>query len=55
MSAMLYDLDRSRFSASDTGTSANCRITVISAAGIKPGAHAGVAQNVLTLDDLLES
>lgn len=25
------------------------------AAGIKPGAHAVVAQNVLTLDDLLES
>ena len=37
------------------GTTANCRITVIAAAGIKPGVHAGVAQNVLTLDDLLES
>ena len=39
----------------DTGTSANCRITIIAAAGVKPGAHAAVAQNILTLDDLLDS
>ena len=48
-------LNRREAFRADTGTSANCRITVISAAGIKPGAHAGVAQNILTLDDLLES
>ncbi len=41
----LYDLWRS----------AVCRITVIAAEGIKPGAHASVAQNTLTLDDLLDS
>ena len=48
-------LNRREAFVADTGTTANCRITVISAAGIKPGAHAWVAQNSLTLDDLLES
>ena len=48
-------LNRREAFRAETGTSANCRITVIASAGIKPGVHAGVAQNVLTLDDLLES
>ena len=38
----------------DTGTSANCRITIIAAEGVKPGAHSGVAQNTLSIDDLLD-
>jgi hypothetical protein len=48
-------LNRREAFLADTGTTANCRITVISTAGIKPGVHAGVAQNTLTLDDLLEA
>ena len=48
-------LNRREAFRADTGTSANCRITVIAAAGIKPGVHASVAQNILTLDDLLDS
>jgi len=48
-------LNRREAFRADTGTSANCRITVIAAAGIKTGVHASVAQNTLTLDDLLNS
>ena len=48
-------LNRREAFRKDTGTSSNCRITVIAAEGIKPGAHASVAQNTLTLDDLLDS
>ena len=39
----------------ETGTKVNCRITIIAAEGIKPGLHSAVAQNTLTLDDLLAS
>lgn len=48
-------LNRREAFRKDTGTTSNCRITVIAAEGIKPGAHAAVAQNVLMLDDLLDS
>ena len=48
-------LNRREAFRADTGTTANCRITVIAAEGIKPGVHASVAQNILTLDDLLDS
>ncbi len=48
-------LNRREAFRADTATTANCRITVIAASGIKPGVHAGVAQNVLTIDDLFES
>ena len=48
-------LNRREAFRKDTGTSANCRITIIAAEGIKLGAHSGVAQNTLTIDDLLES
>lgn len=48
-------LNRREAFRADTGTSANCRITIIAAEGIKSGIHAAVAQNTLTLDDLLES
>ena len=48
-------LNRREAFRADTGTTANCRITVIAAEGIKPGVHASVAQNMLTLDDLLDS
>ena len=37
------------------GISEHKPITSISAEVIKPGAHASVAQNTLTLDDLLDS
>ena len=46
-------LNRREAFRADTGTSANCRITIIAAEGVKPGTHAGVAQNMLTFDDLL--
>ena len=48
-------LNRREAFRSDTGTTANCRITVIAAEGIKRGLHSAVAQNVLTLEDLLIS
>ena len=48
-------LNRREAFFADTGTSANCRITLIAAEGIKPGVHAAVVQNTLTLDDLLGS
>ena len=38
-----------------SGTTANCRITAIAVEGIKPGMHASVAQNILTLDDFIVS
>ena len=47
-------LNRREAFRADTGTSANCRITIIAVAGIKPGVHAAVAQNTLTLEDLLQ-
>ena len=46
-------LNRREAFRKETGTSSNCRITIIAVEGIKPGAHAAVAQNALTLDDLL--
>ena len=46
-------LNRREAFRADTGTSANCRITIIASEGVKQGAHSGVAQNTLTLDDLL--
>lgn len=39
----------------DTGTTANCRITMIAAEGIKRGIHSAAVQNVLTLADLMEA
>lgn len=48
-------LNRREAFRADTGTSANCRITVIAAEGLKPGRHSAVAQNILTLEDLLAS
>ena len=48
-------LNRREAFRADTGTTANCRITIIAAEGIKPGAHSAVAQNTLSLDDLLIS
>lgn len=48
-------LNRREAFIADTETKANCRITVIAAEGVKPGAHAAVAQNVLTLEDILDS
>ena len=48
-------LNRREAFRKDTGTSANCRITIIAAEGVKQGAHAGVAQNALTINDLLDS
>lgn len=47
-------LNRREAFRADTGTSANCRITIIATEGIKPGVHSAVAQNTLTLDDLLD-
>ncbi len=48
-------LNRREAFRKDTGTSANCRITIIAAEGIKQSAHAGVAQNALTIADILDS
>jgi hypothetical protein len=47
-------LNRREAFRTDTGTSANCRITIIAAEGVKPGVHSGVAQNTLSIDDLLD-
>lgn len=47
-------LNRREAFRTDTGTSANCRITIIAAEGVKPSAHSGVAQNILSIDDLLD-